>query len=125
MEHNLPHYRNQKLNDFLHIGPPDFRGGMSCKTQPCGTFHRLARTAVAKKTAHAVVLDFKKADKVPRALLMHKLKLIPDMHPQLVNLVQDFLTNRRQRVVIKEKSSSELKVSSGVPQAQSWVPHYF
>ena len=38
------------------------------------------------------------------------------MHLQLVNWAQDFLTNRRQRVVIKAESSSELEVSSGVPQ---------
>ena len=61
----------------------------------------MARTADAKKTTHTVVLDFKKAfNQVPQALLMQKLKLIPDMHPQPVNWVQDFLKNRRQRVVI-------------------------
>ena len=48
---------------------------------------------------------------------MLKLKLlIPGMHPQLVNWIQDFLTNRKQREVIKREYSSELKVSSKVPQ---------
>ena len=69
--------------------------------QLCATFHELARTADAKKTTYTVVLDFKKAfNQVPQALLMQKLKLIPDMRPQPVNWVQDFLKNRRQRVVI-------------------------
>ena len=48
---------------------------------------------------------------------MLKLKLlIPGMHPQLVNWIQDFLTNRKQRVVIEGESPSELEVSSGVPK---------
>ena len=113
---------NQKLND-LQIRQHGFRRGMSCETQLCATFHELARTAEAKKTTYAVVLDFKKAfDKVSHALLMQKWKLIPDMHPQLVNWVQDFLTNRRQRVVIKGECSSELELSSGVPQG-SFMGH--
>ena len=54
--------------------------GMSCETQLCTIFHKLARTAEAKKTTHAVVLDFKKTfDKVPHTLLMQKLKQIPDI----------------------------------------------
>ena len=47
---------------------------------------------------------------------MQKLKQIPDMHPQLVNWVQDLQKKRRQRMVIKGESSSELGVSAGVSQ---------
>ena len=82
---------NQKLDDFLHIRQHGFRRDMSYKTQLSATFNELARTAEAKKTTHAVVLDFRNAfDKVPHALLVQKLKQIPDMHPQLVNCVQVF-----------------------------------
>ena len=67
-----------------------------------------------------MVLDFKKAfDKVPHVLLMQKLKQVPDMHLQLVDWVQDFLTNRRQRVVITGESSSE------VPQGSVLGPTLF
>ena len=101
MEHVVLHYMNQKLNDFLHIRQHGFKRGMSCETQLCATFHELAKTAKAKKTTHALVLEFKKAfNKVLHALLMQKPKQIPAMHPQLVNWIQDFPTNRRQRVTI-------------------------
>ena len=91
IEHIVLHYMNQKLDDFLHIRQHAFRRDMSYKTQLSATFNELARTAEAKKTTHAVVLDFRNAfDKVPHALLVQKLKQIPDMHPQLVNCVQVF-----------------------------------
>ena len=86
MEHIVLHYINQKLNNSLHIRQHGFRRGMSYKTQLCATFHELARTAEAKKTTYAVVLNFKKAfDNVPHALLMQKLEQVPNMHPQQVN----------------------------------------
>ena len=64
-------------------------------------------------------------DKVPPVLMTQKLKLRPDMHPQLENWVQDFLMNRRQRVVIIEESSSELGVSLEVPQGSVPGPTLF
>ena len=122
MEHIVLHYMNQKLNNYLHIRQHGVRRGMSCETQRCATFHELARNAEAKKTTDAVVLNFQKAfDKVLHALLMQKLKQVPDMHPQLVNWVQDFQTNRRQRVVMKGESS-ELEVSSRVSRGSVLGP---
>ena len=57
---------------------------------------------------------------------MQKLIQVPDdRHPQLVNWVQDFLTNRGQRVVIKGESSSEMEVSSGVSQGSVLGPTLF
>ena len=49
MENFVLNYMNQKLNDFLHIRQHGFRRGMSCETQVCATFYKLARTAEAKK----------------------------------------------------------------------------
>ena len=91
IEHILLHYMNQKLKDFS--------------------------TSEAKKTTRAIVLNLKKSfDKVSYTMLMHKLKLIPDMHLQLMNWIQDFLTDNRKKVVLKMVFSSVLKVASGVPQ---------
>ena len=60
MPHGFPWTNSLLLND-THIRQHGFRRGVSCETLLCATFHELARTAEAKKTTHAVVLDFKKA----------------------------------------------------------------
>ena len=122
MENIVLRHMNQKLNNYLHIRQHGVRRGMSCERQLCAVFHELARTAEAKKTTDAVVLNFKKAfDKVLHAQLMQNRKQMPDMHPQLVNWVQDFQTNRRQRVVMKGESS-ELEVSSRVSRGSVLGP---
>ena len=91
IEHIVLQYMKQKLDDFS--------------------------TSEAKKTTRAIVLNLKKSfDKVSYTMLMHKLKLIPDMHLQLMNWIQDFLTDNRKKVVLKMVFSSVLKVASGVPQ---------
>ena len=44
---------------------------------------------------------------------------------QILMWVQDFLIDRRQKVVINGQSSSELSVASGVPQGFVLVPTLF
>jgi len=123
MEHIVLHYLKERLDRIFHNCQHGFRKGMSCETQLCVTYHDLAKTMESRNTTHAMILDFKKAfDKVPHALLLEKLRQIPNLNPTITNWIQDLLTDRCQRVVIKGKYPSMVLVTSGVPQGSVLGP---
>ena len=63
-----------------------------------------------------IYLDFQKAfDKLPHQRLILKLKS-HGMGERIFNWIEQWLTDRRQRVVVDEKVSSWKSVLSGVPQ---------
>ena len=63
-----------------------------------------------------IYLDFQKAfDKVPHQILILKLKS-HGMGNSIVNWIWQWLTDRRQRVVVDGEVSSWKSVLSGVPQ---------
>ena len=72
-----------------------------------------------------IILDFSKAfDTVPHQKLLHKLKNY-GIDGNLNKWVEQFLTNRQQRVLVEGEFSSFDKVLSGVPQGTVLGPLLF
>ena len=86
---------------------------------------RITRDFNRSGATRAVALDIPKAfDRVWHAALLHKLKSY-GISGQISGLISSFLSNRRLRVVLDEKSSQEYPVNAGVPQGSILGPTLF
>ena len=86
---------------------------------------RIARAFNSSGATRAVALDISKAfDKDWHADLHHKRKSY-GITGQIFDLISFFLSNRRLRVVLDEKSSQEYLVNPGVPQLSIIGPTLF
>ena len=72
-----------------------------------------------------IYMDFQKAfDTVPHTRLISKLKSF-NIRNDLVNWIEAFITNRRQKVAVNRKESNWHKVTSGILQGSVLVPLLF
>ena len=72
-----------------------------------------------------ISFDFSKAfDSVPHDILCEKLKRTC-LNPYITNWIIDFLTNRRQRVVVDGIETDFLEINRGVPQGTVIGPFLF
>jgi len=72
-----------------------------------------------------IYTDFEKAfDKVPHQALISKLKAY-NLNNTLLLWTQDFLCNRKQRVIVNEIYSQWYSVASGIPQSSILGPLLF
>ena len=110
------------LSDEQH----GFRHKRSCETQLILTIHDLAKNLDNGLQSDVIFLDFSKAfDKVDHNLLLHKLDHYGIRGDPLLSWLRDFLTNRKQQVIIAGQQSLSADVTSGVPQGSVLGPLLF
>ena len=120
--HILKHLEKHKILSNLQHG---FRSGHSCESQLITTMSDLYEAHNDKDQVDMVILDFSKAfDTVPHKKLLHKLKNY-GIDGRLNAWVEQFLVNRRQRVLVDGAFSGYDKVLSGVPQGTVLGPLLF
>ena len=92
-----------------------FKPGDSCTNQLLSITHEIYKSFDNGFEVRGVFLDISKAfDKVWHKGLLYKLKQ-NGISGKLLSVIADFLSNRKQRVVLNGKSSSWTNVEAGVP----------
>ena len=92
-----------------------FLKARSCLTNLLCFFEEITKWVDEGSPVDVIYLDFQKAfDKVPHQRLIRKLKS-HGMGNSIINWIEQWLTDRRQRVVVDGEVSSWKSVLSGVP----------
>jgi len=100
---------------FLSDNQHDFVNHKACVTNLLETVDFLTSHHAEKIPTDLVLLDFAKAfDKVPHKRLILKLERY-GIRGKLLNWIQAFLSNRKQRVCLGNNSSGWVPVTSSVP----------
>ena len=121
-KHILVHLEKHKILTDLQHG---FRSGHSCESQLIITLNDLLQSFDNKQQVDMVILDFSKAfDTVPHQKLLHKIRNY-GIDGKINLWLEQFLTNRKQRVLVDGDFSCFGDVLSGVPQGTVLGPLLF
>ena len=114
-------------NKFISDNQSGFRSGDSCTSQLIAITHEIYKAFDVNPSleTRGVFLDISKAfDKVWHDGLLHKLKCL-GVEGDFYNILENYLKNRKQRVVLNDQSSSWLDINAGVPQGSVLGPLLF
>ena len=112
-------------NNLLAPNQSGFEPGDSCINQLLSIIHEIYSSFDDRFEVRSVFLDISKAfDKVWHEGIIFELQQ-NGISDDLLNILSDFLRNRKQRVTLKGQSSPWTNVNAGVPQGSILGPLLF